>query len=102
MLITSNVSPKELFYNLENLRSSITKNINIKLQYTTGTDDILNQLSDLSQQFAGNYNVVLHLISKLGKSQKILLPKLKLNCGNQTLIEIRKIFGSKNVWLTTR
>jgi len=88
-------------YNLDNLRFSITKNINIKLQYTISADDLLDQIHDLSQKFQGNYNIVLHLISKLGKPQKILLPKLKLNCENQTLIELRKIFGSENVWLTT-
>ena len=69
-------------FNLKNLRRSITKHINIKLNYIDKNIDVLNQITTLSKKHPGNYKIVLHLISKLGKSQKILLSNIKINCEN--------------------
>ena len=88
-------------YNLKNLRFSITKHINVRLQYSDAGNNILDRLNSFSKEYSGNYNIVLHLVSKLGKSQKILLSKVKFNCKSNTLLQLRTIFGVNNVWLTT-
>ena len=49
----------------------------------------------------GYFNVVLHLQSKHGRMQKMLLPSLKLSCEDKTLKRLRTIIGKrKNVWLS--
>jgi len=88
-------------YNLKNLRFSITKHINVRLQYSDARNNVLDRLNSLSKEYSGNYNIVLHLVSKLGKSKKILLSKVKFNCKSNTLLQLRTIFGAHNVWLTT-
>ena len=88
-------------YKLQNLRKTITKYINVRLNYSEQSVDFLSRIEKLSKKHPGNYNLVLHLISKLGKSQKVLLSKIKLNCEDDSLRDLRVIAGSNNnVWLS--
>ena len=88
-------------YKLQNLRKTITKHINIRLNYSEQSVDVLSKIEKLSNKHPGNYNLVLHLISKLGKSQKVLLSKVKFNCEDDSLRDLRIIAGSNNnVWLS--
>ena len=88
-------------YKLQNLRKTITKHINIRLNYSEQSVDFLSKIEKLSKKHPGNYNLVLHLMSKLGKSQKVLLSKVKFNCEDDSLHDLRMIAGSNNnVWLS--
>ena len=76
--------------------------LNIKLNYIDKSVDVLDQITALSKKHPGNYKIVLHLISKLGKSQKVLLSNIKINCDSSSLSELRSLLGAdSNVWLST-
>ena len=88
-------------YRLDNLRKTITKQINVLINYVECDKTILNNINALQKDYRGNFKVVLHLQSKHGRVQKILLPGLKLSCQNKTLIKLRSIIRKrKNVWLS--
>ena len=55
----------------------------------------------MQEKHEGRFNLVLHLQSKYGRVQKMLLPGLKLSCEDKTLSKLRDIIGKrKNVWLS--
>ena len=88
-------------YKLENLRKRITKQINILINYADFDSNILDDINSMQKSYEGYFNVVLHLQSKHGRVQKMLLPSLKLSCEDKTLKKLRKIIGKrKNVWLS--
>jgi len=88
-------------YKLENLRKKITKQINILINYVDFDKNILDDINSMQKNHEGYFNVVLHLQSKHGRMQKMLLPSLKLSCEDKTLKKLRKIIGKrKNVWLS--
>ena len=54
-------------YKLQNLRKTITKHINIRLNYSEQSIDFLSKIEKLSIKYPGNYNLVLHLLHTLKK-----------------------------------
>ena len=88
-------------YKLENLRKTITKQLNILIDYADFDKNILDDINAMQKTHKGYFNVVLHLQSKHGRMQKMLLPSLKLSCEDKTLKKLRTIIGKrKNVWLS--
>ena len=89
-------------FNLENLRKTITKHINVKLNYVDENSNVFDQIKSLAEKHSGNYKIVLHLISKLGKTQKILLSNITIDCSPGALRDLRALLGgNNNAWLTT-
>ena len=82
------------------LRTMITKYVNIKIDYTIANDNILDQLDTYSKDHKGSHSTVLHLMTARGKIQKILSHELKLPIDDKSLVELRKISGNSNVWLS--
>ena len=87
-------------YKLEGLRNRVTKNINLKIEYSSKQNNILNNIQNIAKEHKGKYNVVLHMMSKQGRKQKILLKELQLACDDGTLEELRNLLGLNNVWLS--
>ena len=87
-------------YKLNNLRKTLTKNINIRIDFYQDNKEILDQLQTAQGNHPGHYNVILHLVSKHGRIQQIILPQLKLSCDEATLLNLRNIIGNKNIWLS--
>ena len=78
----------------------MTKNINLKIEYSSKQNNILNNIQSIAKQHKGKYNVVLHMMSKQGRKQKILLKELQLACDDKTLEQLRNLLGLNNVWLS--
>ena len=60
----------------------------------------LNSIQNIVKEHKGKYNVDLHMMSKQGRKQKILLKELQLACDDGTLEELRNLLGLNNVWLS--
>ena len=84
----------------DKLKATIVQYINIKIDYTAIDEKILDRIELFSKEHPGNYATILHLITEQGKVQKILSHDLSLSIDNDTLLQLRKLVGEQNVWLS--
>jgi len=87
-------------YSLDNIKERLTKNINIKLEFSINQKKVLDKIEQLNHAHEGNYSLILHIENSDQTIQKILIKKLQFSINFQTLKHLRKIFGPHNVWLT--
>ena len=76
------------------------KHLNIRLDQSYKETNTLDVLYDFLKNNKGKHSVILHLISKQGRDQKIILKKYLVDITHNCLLELRERFGSKNVWLS--
>jgi len=81
-------------------RSRLVKHLNIRLDQSCKEANTLDVLYDFLKNNKGKHSVILHLISKQGRDQKIILKKYLADITHNCLLELRERFGSKNVWLS--
>ena len=67
---------------------------------TIKEEDKLNTLFDFCKKHKGNTPLIFHMMTSQSRYQKILINKYLVSPSNQILIQIRSMFGNKNVWLS--
>ena len=96
----SRIIVSNLFIINKELKKLLTQNINIAIDYNNNNKDIIKDIEKLSKKYLGNYSLILHLKSLKGNNQKILINRIKFSISNESLSELKEIFGSYNVWLS--
>ncbi len=96
----SRIIVNKLFLINKKLKNLLTQNINIKIDYNNNSKIIINKIEKLSKKYLGDYSLILHLKSLKGNNQKVLINKIKFSISHESLSELKKIFGSYNVWLS--
>ena len=96
----SRIIVNKLFLINKKLKNLLTQNINIKIDYNNNSKAIINKIEKLSKKYLGDYSLILHLKSLKGNNQKVLINKIKFSISHESLSELKKIFGSYNVWLS--
>ena len=86
-------------FTLENLRKKIVKYINIKIDYDFNDKKIIDQLYSICENNKGACSLILHLMTSKKINQRILIDKYLVKCNDQTLQEMREVFGKQNVWI---
>ena len=61
---------------------------------------LLNKITETYTAFPGFCNIILHMNTSSGRSQKILINKFQINPSVEALSELRTIFGKQFVWLS--
>jgi DNA polymerase-3 subunit alpha len=96
----SRIIVSKLFVINKELKNLLTQNINIAIDYNYTNKDIIKNIEKLSGKFLGNYSLILHLKSLKGNNQKVLINRIKFSISNESLLELKEVFGSYNVWLS--
>ena len=96
----SRIIVSKLFVINKELKNLLTQNINIAIDYNYTNKDIIKNIEKLSGKFLGNYSLILHLKSLRGNNQKVLINRIKFSISNESLLELKEVFGSYNVWLS--
>ena len=97
----SRIIVSKVFIINKELKNLLTQNINIAIDYNNNNKQIINKIEKLSKKYLGNYSLILHLKSLKGNHQKVLINKIKFSISSQSLAELKTIFGSYNIWLSS-
>ena len=94
MLIANKIFP------LANIRKRLITKVNIRFIFNAADSESLNMLYEVCTASPGNCNIILHMLTSTNRPQKILINKHKINSNGDTLEDLRKLFGNKNVWIS--
>ena len=84
----------------KDIRNQITNKINIKVDHNKNSNDLLLQLQAICNNNKGSYPIVFHLMTSQSRMQKIISRKILVNNNNSFLVQLRELFGIKNVWIS--
>ena len=85
---------------LANIRKRLITKVNIRFTFNAADSEALNMLYEVCTASPGNCNIILHMLTSTHRAQKILINKHKINSNGDTLEDLRKLFGNKNVWIS--
>ena len=87
-------------YSGDNIKSKLTKKINIKIEYNKNNINMLDQLRKICSANKGAYPIVFHMLSSQSRVKKILSKKLLVNNTSDFLKQLRSLFGRTNIWIS--
>ncbi|MAZ60840.1 MAG: DNA polymerase III subunit alpha [Candidatus Marinimicrobia bacterium] len=96
----SRIIVNKIFIIDKNIKELLTRNLNIAVQFNNQNKNIIKDIEKLSKTYLGDYSLIIHLKSLKGNSQKVLINRIKFSISNESLIELKNIFGLYNVWLS--
>ena len=97
----SRIIVNKIFIIDQNIKQLLTQNLNIAVPYNNQNKDIIKDIEKLSKKYLGDYSLIIHLKSLKGNSQKVLINRIKFSISNESLTELKNIFGLYNVWLSS-
>ena len=97
----SRIIVNKIFIIDQNIKELLTQNLNIAVSYNNQNKDIIKDIEKLSKKYLGDYSLIIHLKSLKGNSQKVLINRIKFSISNESLTELKNIFGLYNVWLSS-
>ena len=97
----SRIIINKIFIIDQNIKQLLTQNLNIAVPYNNQNKDIIKDIEKLSKKYLGDYSLIIHLKSLKGNSQKVLINRIKFSISNESLTELKNIFGLYNVWLSS-
>ena len=77
-------------FDLQNLRKTLSKVINIKIPYSYKDEKILNSIKENALQFPGNYPVILYLENSDQRYDKIKLPDIRMSSDIVSIDSLRE------------
>jgi DNA polymerase-3 subunit alpha len=83
---------------LKNIRSTLSNNINIKIDNEINNQQVLSKIKTLAKNNKGNCALVLHF-EHGHVSKKIKAGKITVSYSQKFITELREIIGDSNVWI---
>jgi DNA polymerase-3 subunit alpha len=85
---------------VERAREIFSKNINVRLEPNQMTPADVDALLDMAKEHKGNCGLMFHLISDLGKKQRIYAHNVKVSVNSTFLKKLRDTYGKENIWVS--
>ena len=85
---------------IEKAREIYSKNVNVRLEPNQMTPTDVDALLEMAKEHKGRCGLMFHLISDIGKKQRIYAHNVKVSARASFLKKLRDTYGKENIWVS--
>ena len=85
---------------IEKARDIFSKNVNVRLEPNQMKPSDVDALLNMAKEHKGSCGLMFHLISDLGKKQRIFAHNVKVSAHSSFLKKLRDTYGKDNIWVS--